>query len=264
MKLARNQGVVVVQSRLFKAPLFPHPTNPHTAPKINQARATTSRYGTDRFHDFRATDFLLVRSRTPTASSVGTTATVQVYLRPLYLEPPPDDRLYRDGDSDDEENAQGNAADCTVYTVGQTQPLGEVPPPTSKRCLEIRRDWLRAYALRLARQGITDFHTVKARCQAKFNNVIEPGILQKHLMSCRDTLTSSASSPVFLGQGLLSIRVVNEEYLRAVCSPEMLCALESAMVTHSQLFQAGLIYLRTPDRVTLYFSLSFTFFGFFL
>lgn len=256
MKLARNQGVVTVQSRLFKAPLFPHPTNPHSPLKVDPARANTSRYGTSRFHDFRATDFLLIRSRPSPASHIsglqqheGTRTAMHVYLRPIYLEPL-SDRMYGDEGEDDHD---GSSARCTVYTVGQTEPLGEVPPPTSKRCLEIRRDWLRAYALRLARQGITDFHTVKTRCQAKFHSIFDPGVIQKHLMSCRDALASSSTtSPVYTGQGMtgVTIRVVNEEYLQAVCSPELLCALESAMVANSRLLQAGLMLLRAAERVS--------------
>jgi transcription initiation factor TFIID subunit 1 len=242
MKLAKNQGVVVGESRLFKAPLFPHPTNPHSPLKIDETRATASKYGTGRFHDFRATDFLLIRKKIPLESGQWS---LTFSLRPIFLEPI-NDCLSNDSVKSD----FGNLAACTLYTVGQTQPLIEVPSPRSKKCFEIRRDWLRAYALRLARQGITDFHTVKSRCLAKFGDIFEPSVLQKHLLSCRDNVSLTTPSS-YSSQGLLgvNIRVVSEDALRSICSPEIICGIESSLIADYHLSEAGVMILRSPDRV---------------
>ncbi|XP_053990957.1 transcription initiation factor TFIID subunit 1-like [Hylaeus volcanicus] len=243
MKLAKNQGVVVGESRLFKAPLFPHPTNPHSPLKIDETRATASKYGTGRFHDFRATDFLLIRKKIALESGQWG---LSFSLRPIFLE-----SIHDSSSNDIVKGDDGNLAACTLYTVGQTQPLIEVPSPRSKKCFEIRRDWLRTYALRLARQGITDFHTVKSRCLAKFGDIFEPSVLQKHLLSCRDNVSLTTPS-TYSGQGFLgvNIRVVSEDALRSICSPEIICGLESSLISDYHLSEAGVMILRSPDRIS--------------
>lgn len=241
MKLAKNQAVVVMHSRLFKAPIFPHPTNPHKPPPALPETPSDWRYGLGRFHDFRATDFLLVRRPIVPTSVEGRETRCSVFLRPLYMDAGPD--LFDDDEEDD-----GNRAGCGVFTVGQTQPLVEVPPPMNKKCVEIRKDWLQSYALRLARQGVTDFVAVKTKCQAKFHNVFEPGIIQKHVVACRDPASLHAAIPGHQYQGLL--RVIDEDQVRQMCSPESICCLESSLVANSQLQQTGLVALRSADRVS--------------
>lgn len=249
MRLTRNQGVVIFQSRVSKAPLFPHPTNPRAPLRVPpDTVARDWRYGMLRFHDFRGTDFLLIRR--PVLSERGeggddiadpVGGECETYLRPIYLDPTGPAAVV---DADE----VYNRADCWVYTVGQTQPLLEVAPPTSKRCLEIRRDWLRAYALRLARQGITDFQAVKARCQEKFQHIFDTGVLQKHLLTCREAAPSSAA-PLFVAPGTpaLTIKVVDEDQLRGICPPEALCTLEASLVANSILTQAGVSLMRIAD-----------------
>lgn len=153
MKLARNQAVVVFHSRLYKAPVFPHPTNPQRPPAPPPETPSDWRYGIGRFHDFRRTDFLLVR-RPIVQSGEGEKGSrfCSVFLRPLFMDHGPD--LFGDENVEDD----GNKAAFGIFTVGQTQPLLEIPPPTSKKCLEIRRDWLRSHALKLARQVMHHVH----------------------------------------------------------------------------------------------------------
>lgn len=243
MRLAKNQAVVVFQSRLYKAPVFPHPTNPHRAPSSLSELSSDWRYGIGRFHDWRSTDFLLVRKPITQIGFNGCESRFcSVFLRPIFMDSGPD--LFDDENIDDD----GNKAACGIFTVGQTQPLAEVPQPAGKLFQEMRRDWLRSYALRLARQGVTDFGTVKAKCQAKFKNIFEAGILQKHLTPLRDSSSLHTAVPGNQQyQGLM--KIMDEEQIRQVCSPESICCLESSLIANSQLQQTGILLMKTPDRV---------------
>ncbi|KFH06331.1 histone acetyltransferase TAF1/250, partial [Toxoplasma gondii VAND] len=222
LPLARGQGQAVAESPLLKAPVYVHPTAPNAPVKRDS-----------RFHDYRDTDFILVRTRAKDRC--------KVYLRPL-LYPPPEKNsaregfsFYRSGGSLESLSVLGSPANCGVYTVGQCEPRMEVHAPNSKKHVEDRKLHAKAWALRFAAEkNVTDMKRVKDLVKQRFC----PPVVEKEVTQMLKLLSPIAPH---------RLPRLDDAALRSIIRPELICCLEAAHAALFRLKAIGIMTLTSAD-----------------
>ncbi|OLQ17289.1 Protein of unknown function (DUF3591) family protein [Cryptosporidium hominis] len=179
--LEENESMAVLETGLFKAPIYHHPRRQRNLQagentnmedggeasfiKDDEDEEERDRSGKGKFSAY----FLLIRKQIQQGSSK-----CGLYLRPL----------------------SGDCLTC-LYSVGQEEPLVEVPCVDSKSFSNLRRDHLKALVLRYAKENGKDtFSEVRKLSQKMFRNTFDQNTLQKILMSCKETKESSGSDSI--------------------------------------------------------------------
>ncbi|OII71697.1 uncharacterized protein cubi_01311 [Cryptosporidium ubiquitum] len=178
--LEENESMAVLETGLFKAPIYHHPKkqrNSQANENTNIEDNESSFIKDDEDDDDRdrngksmfSTYFLLIRKQIQQGSPK-----CGLYLRPL----------------------SGDSLTC-LYSVGQEEPLIEVPCVDSKSFSNLRRDQLKALVLRYAKENGKDtFNEARKLSQKMFRNTFDQNTLQKILMSCKETKESSGSESI--------------------------------------------------------------------
>ncbi|KAH8741775.1 bromodomain-containing protein [Cryptosporidium ryanae] len=175
--LDKNDSMGIFETGLFRAPIYHHS---YEYRKGGGRTAGESKGG-------RAScDFLLIRKHvSPAGCSAGnggaSARRCYLYLRPLN---------------------EGNMS-C-FYSVGQEEPLLEVPFIDSKAYTNLRKEQMRAVVLRYAKEnGREAFNEVRKMSQRMFKHTFDQNTLHKILISCKDNRegvsegrTSSSSSNI--------------------------------------------------------------------
>ncbi|PHJ20244.1 histone acetyltransferase taf1 [Cystoisospora suis] len=234
LPLLKGQGQAIVESPLLKAPIYAHPATPSLPVKRDT-----------RFHDFRDTDFILVRTRTKGGC--------KVYLRPLLY--PPGEEQVRDAQVVDGLCSLGSPANCTVYTVGQCEPRMEVQAPNSKKHLEDRKLHAKAWALRsvngvsrfcvrgavhrhltrfVAERNVTDMKRIKDLVKQRFC----PPVIEKEVTQMLKLLSPIAPH---------RLPRLDDAAIRSIIRPEVVCCLESAHAALYRLKAIGIMTLTSAD-----------------
>lgn len=232
--------------------------------------------------DTRLTDFLLVRA----SGCHATRDRVRLTLRPLFLGCSASAAASEDGakaaplaalppgfptkltlpafchasSSEELELLQRieEVARMGVYAVGQCEPCMDVPVPDGKKFGEIRKEWVKAYALRIAaEEGITEMAAVKQRCLQRFSSVLDTSSAHRLLLSLKSSLepgagllAGGAGTAVAIGSGP-HIKVSSESVIQRIISPELLCLMQSTMYGHMLLQWHGLAILKSCDRLAV-------------
>lgn len=178
--LEENESMAVLETGLFKAPIYHHPKrqrNSQAMENNNMGDGESSFIKDDEDEEDRDRNgkgmfsayFLLIRKQIQQNSSK-----CGLYLRPL----------------------SGDSLTC-LYSVGQEEPLVEVPCVDSKSFSNLRRDQLKALVLRYAKENGKDtFNEARKLSQKMFRNTFDQNTLQKILMSCKETKESSGGDSI--------------------------------------------------------------------
>ncbi|KAH8585226.1 transcription initiation factor IID [Cryptosporidium sp. chipmunk genotype I] len=179
--LEENESMAVLETGLFKAPIYHHPRrqrNLHSGEDTSMEDGGEASFIKDDEDDEEkernwkgkfSAYFLLIRKQIQLGSSK-----CGLYLRPL----------------------SGDSLTC-LYSVGQEEPLVEVPCVDSKSFSNLRRDQLKALVLRYAKENGKDtFNEVRKLSQRMFRNTFDQNTLQKILMSCKETKESSGGDSI--------------------------------------------------------------------
>eukprot|EP01054_Gregarina_sp_Poly1_P004103 Gregarina_sp_Poly_1__4102@NODE_224_length_11220_cov_343_477450_g198_i0_p1_GENE_NODE_224_length_11220_cov_343_477450_g198_i0NODE_224_length_11220_cov_343_477450_g198_i0_p1_ORF_typecomplete_len1808_score294_16DUF3591/PF12157_8/2_7e36Bromodomain/PF00439_25/3e19_NODE_224_length_11220_cov_343_477450_g198_i043449767 len=277
-----NQGVAFFKSTLLRGPCFTHPFDPRRplpTPEVHRAKVSEcyeprhARQGwssLNHFEDYRLTDFLLIR----THAVAGTNnAPVRVTLRPLFYgfgepalqlkSPIFSQGLRSSGDTfyglapGDVVEALEALARVAVYTLGQCELLADIPAPDGKKVADVRKEWLKAYSLRLAANGCADFLQNKQKCFVRFGGVFDQNTINRFLLMLKksnaggpSTTSSLGGSGLMQSSGML-IRPVTENIIQKLVSPEQICGLESCLLGNAQLGWHGLRYLKSIEHVSV-------------
>ncbi|PFH31106.1 hypothetical protein BESB_029800 [Besnoitia besnoiti] len=223
LPLARGQGQAVVESPLLKAPVYVHPSTP-AAPLKRDVR----------FHDYRDTDFILVRTKAKDRW--------KVFLRPL-LYPPPEKGdggawLFRASGGLESLTVLGSPGNCGVYTVGQCEPRMEVQAPNSKKHLDDRKLHAKAWALRLAAErNVTDMKRIKDLVKQRFC----PPVIEKEVTQMLKLLSPIAPH---------RLPRLDDAALRSIIRPEVICCLEAAHAALYRLKAIGIMTLTSADGLS--------------
>lgn len=289
-----NQGVAFFKSTLLRGPCFAHPFDPRRplpTPEnyrdylSQRCQPSTPRQGWETLShstDYRLTDFLLIRTRLGQAAATPANASqVKLTLRPLFygysLSTSSHHNLNHHhmagfGNQQPQlinENADlyGSASEemadiiesvarVGMYTLGQCELLSEVPAPDSKKVSEIRKEWLKAYALRFAGQGVEDFGGNKSKCCTKFGGIFDQAMINRFLIGLKKTTTTSghgATAGGLSASGLtvtagMVIKPVSESSLRKLVTPEQICGLEACLAGNAYLSWSGIRYKKSLER----------------
>ncbi|CBZ50222.1 putative bromodomain-containing protein [Neospora caninum Liverpool] len=224
LPLSRGQGQAVAESPLLKAPVYIHPSTPNLPVKRES-----------RFHDYRDTDFILVRTRAKDRC--------KVYLRPL-LYPPPEKSACRSGfpfhraSGLESLSVLGSPANCGVYTVGQCEPRMEVHAPNSKKHVDDRKLHAKAWALRFAAErNVTDMKRVKDLVKQRFC----PPVIEKEVTQMLKLLSPIAPH---------RLPRLDDVALRSIIRPELICCLEAAHAALYRLKAIGIMTLTSADGLS--------------
>ncbi|KAJ1605315.1 transcription initiation factor IID [Cryptosporidium canis] len=180
--LEENEAMAVLETGLFRAPIFHHPkrsrasSGPEEGGGSSFVKDDEDEFGQDRGgRGMFSAYFMLIRRQVQQGSSK-----CGVYLRPL----------------------SGDSLTC-LYSVGQEEPLVEVPCVDSKSYSNLRRDHMRALVLRYAKEhGKNTFGEVRRLSQRVFRSTFDQNTLQKILLSCKETRDSAGGDSVAgLGSG---------------------------------------------------------------
>ncbi|EEA06604.1 bromodomain-containing protein [Cryptosporidium muris RN66] len=247
--ITKDESVAILETGLFNAPIFYHPK------KYNE-KTNNKNYSQN---DMFSTDFLLIRQSITNTSSLSNFK-CRLFLRPL----------------------SGDCLTC-VYSVGQEEPLLEVPCIDSKTYIDLRRDHLRAIALRKSKEnGRDSTDNIRQLCQNLFRGVFDPNVIQKILLSCKETRDSNTSNSTLsvsasssssnIGvtsisntgpsnnalssspQSSFQIKQLSENKLREIITPELICALDSAVAGDLKLKQIGIRSLRHFGKIPIVVS----------
>lgn len=176
--LEQNEAVAVLETGLFRAPIYHHPKRLRSSDTDAAGESSptkdvhsheegdkcSGRYPRDDKGGIFSAYFLLIRRQIQQGSPK-----CGVYLRPL----------------------SGDSLTC-LYSVGQEEPLVEIPCVDSKSFSSLRRDQLRALALRYAKENGKDtFNEVRKIALKVFRNTFDQNTIQKILMSCKETKEGS-------------------------------------------------------------------------
>ncbi|KAK6588277.1 bromodomain-containing protein [Cryptosporidium xiaoi] len=157
--LDNNDSMGIFETGLFKAPVYHH--NYEYSKEDKEKTASDS--------GITSCDFLLIRKHvnsggSGTGNNASSTKKCYLYLRPL-----------------NEENMS-----C-FYSVGQEEPLLEVPFIDSKTYTNLRKDQMKAVVLRYAKEnGRESFNDIRKITQKMFKYTFDQNTLHKILVSCKD------------------------------------------------------------------------------
>eukprot|EP01053_Blabericola_migrator_P009426 Blabericola_migrator_1__9425@NODE_50_length_16319_cov_92_020182_g46_i0_p2_GENE_NODE_50_length_16319_cov_92_020182_g46_i0NODE_50_length_16319_cov_92_020182_g46_i0_p2_ORF_typecomplete_len1874_score306_27DUF3591/PF12157_8/6_7e34Bromodomain/PF00439_25/1_4e05SHD1/PF03983_12/0_29_NODE_50_length_16319_cov_92_020182_g46_i0585679 len=281
-----NQGVAFFKSTLIKGPCFTHPFDPRRPlptpdawkthfESCHEPRHPRQGWSTlNHYTDYRLTDFLLVRTH---AINGVNNAPVRVCLRPLFygfgestlqLKSPvfaqgirgPAEPYYGLATSDIVE-ALESIARVGMYTLGQCELLAEIPAPDGKKVGDIRKEWLKAYSLRLAANGVVDFAQNKQKCFMRFGGVFDQSTINRFLLVLKKSGVGTGPSATALASSLggssiahssgVLIKPVAENAIQKLVTPEQICGLEACLLGNAQLNWHGLRYLKSVDGVSV-------------
>ncbi|EZG78726.1 bromodomain protein, partial [Gregarina niphandrodes] len=275
MRIKPSHGTVIFKTSVYVGVCMVHPVDPRKplpTPEqwrdklFRSKRPKSVREGSrtlDHHLDYRLTDFLLVR----TASYNANNPRIKVTLRPLYYgcqyetsDPRSQDvrEQLREkyGVRERVAMAMDSFARMGVYVVGQHAPDAEIPSPDGKRINEWRKLWLEAYALRQANCGVPDMTANKTRCLKWFQGVFDNPGIQKILQPLKKTNAgettisglSTMTSNLVIGA---TVKIVAEEVIQKLITPEQICGIIAAQLGAAQLVFSGIRFLRHFDRLAV-------------
>ena len=124
-----------------------------------------------------------------------------------------------------------------IWTVGQTQPIVEVPSPGSRKYNVLVRDRLQHFIFRLFKNPSADF-TFQINDIMDAFPIIADTAVRKRLKYCADYIRAT-------GKWILKpgINLPDDQDLRNVVLPEQICAYESCIAGQRRLEKAGLAKL---------------------
>ncbi|RWS29199.1 transcription initiation factor TFIID subunit 1-like protein [Leptotrombidium deliense] len=125
----------------------------------------------------------------------------------------------------------------TVYTVGQTLPLFEVPGPNSKKSNNFIRDFLQVFIYRLFWRSTDNPRRIKMEDIKKAFPAHSESSIRKRLKLCADFKRTGMDSNWWVLKP--DFRLPTEDEMRAMVSPEQCCAYYSMIAAEQRLKDAG-------------------------